>query len=206
MEASDVVPMFPTLLWKIQLAASRREAINAAVLRALAPLRGGLPPLSPGQGWQSEPALHRLPELADLVSSIHRATQGVLRFLKIGAETFEITGCWATVLAGGAQHRLHTHPNNFLSGIYYVRAPAGADTVNFHDPRAQTAVIRPPVTALTAENTDQVVVSVKSGTLLLFPSYLPHSVDATACDEERISVSFNIMFTAFTERLSTPLW
>ena len=67
-------------------------------------------------------------------------------------------------------------------------------------------VIRPPVMELTAENTDQVVVRVTNGTLLMFPSYLEHSVDANVSDEPRISISFNVMFSAFTEKLSKPLW
>ena len=46
---------------------------------------------------------------------------GVLRFLRIGTRELEITGCWATVLAPRASHKLHSHPNNFLSGVYYVR-------------------------------------------------------------------------------------
>jgi uncharacterized protein (TIGR02466 family) len=110
------------------------------------------------------------------------------------------------VLANGAEHRLHSHPNNYLSGVYYVRTQPGADTINFHDPRPQTGVIRPPVTALTVENTDQVVVRVADGTLLLFPSYLAHSVAASTGAGERVSISFNLMFPAFTENLSRPLW
>ncbi len=101
---------------------------------------------------------------------------------------------------------LATPPNNFLSGVYYVRTPKGADTINFHDPRSQTEIIRPPVTVLTAENTDQVVVRVKNGTILLFPSWLAHSVDANKSDGIRISVSFNVMFSAYAEKMSTPLW
>jgi ectoine hydroxylase-related dioxygenase (phytanoyl-CoA dioxygenase family) len=73
-------------------------------------------------------------------------------------------------------------------------------------PRRQAGVIRPPVVELTAENTDQVVVSVRSGTLLIFPSWLEHSVDANPNEAERISVSFNVMLSSFTEQLSQPLW
>ena len=47
---------------------------------------------------------------------------------------------------------------------------------------------------------------VKDGTMLVFPAYLQHSVDASASEDERISISFNIMFSAFTENLSKPLW
>ena len=101
---------------------------------------------------------------------------------------------------------MHQHPNNFLSGVYYVRTHPGADTINFHDPHNQSRVIRPPVVELTAENTDQVVVRVRDGTMLVLPAYLQHSVDASASDEERISISFNIMFSSFAENLSKPLW
>ena len=59
---------------------------------------------------------------------------------------------------------------------------------------------------LTAENTDQTVIRVRNGMLLLFPSYLQHSVDANTSDRERISISFNIMFSNFTQEMSQPLW
>jgi uncharacterized protein (TIGR02466 family) len=205
-ETSEVVPMFPTLLWKIRLKPDLRQQIEAKILGALEVLRRDLPKPEPGQGWQSEQALHQRGDFGDLVACVNDATRSVLRFLRIGYDAFEITGCWATVLAKGAAHRSHVHPNNFLSGVYYVRTHPGADTINFHDPRHQASVIRPPVVELTAENTDQVVVKVTDGTLLLFPAYLEHSVDATASDEERISVSFNVMFSSFTENLSKPLW
>ena len=87
-----------------------------------------------------------------------------------------------------------------------LRDAMGADALSFHDPRRQASVIRPPVVELTAENTDQVVVRVRDGMLLLFPSYLEHSVDANESNDERISISFNLMFPSFAQRLSKPLW
>ena len=92
------------------------------------------------------------------------------------------------------------------SGVYYVQTSPGADTIAFHDPRPQAGVVRPPVTELTRQNTDQVVVTVTNGTLLMFPSYLAHSVPPSESDQPRISVSFNLMFAAFAENLSKPLW
>jgi uncharacterized protein (TIGR02466 family) len=205
-ETSDVIPMFATLVWKVELEAQLREVICAQALGAIARLRRDLPPFAPGQGWQSGQSLHELDDFRDLVSCVHRVVPGILRFLRIGCDAYQVTACWATVLARGAAHKMHQHPNNFLSGVYYVRTRPGADTINFHDPRNQTGIIRPPVVELTAENTDQVVVRVKDGTMLVFPSYLQHSVDASASEEERISISFNIMFSSFTQNLSKPLW
>lgn len=204
--ASDVFPMFPTLVWKVQLKPELHAPMDASLLAVLEELRRDEAPLAAGQGWQSVQTLHRRDEFRELAACVESLAKGVLRFLRVGYDAFEITGCWANILAPGAEHRAHGHPNNFLSGVYYLRTHPGADTINFHDPRAQAAIIRPPVVALTAENTDQVVVSVRNGTLLMFPSYLQHSVDTNRSEQERVSISFNIMFSAFTENLSQPQW
>lgn len=204
LESSDVTPMFPTLVWRLQLKTAFHQPMDKRMLETLA--QQHLPRLAVGEGWQSGQDLHKLDEFRELMVCIEAGSRSVLRFLHIGYDAIEITACWANMLANSASHRIHTHPNNFLSGVYYLRTPAGADTINFHDPRPQAGIIRPPVTELTNENTDQVVVRVKNGTLLLFPAYLQHSVDANASDEPRISISFNVMFSAFTENLSKPLW
>ena len=79
-EASEVVPMFPTLLWKIRLKPELREGIDEKILGALEALRRGLPRLESGRGWQSEQALHEREEFGDLVACVNDATRSVLRF------------------------------------------------------------------------------------------------------------------------------
>src|SRR6202023_1957080 len=90
-EASDVIPMFPTLVWKIELEAQLRDALRSRVLAALAHQRRALPPLAPGQGWQSAQSLHELDDSRDLVSCVHRVVPGVLKFLKVGYDAYEVT-------------------------------------------------------------------------------------------------------------------
>jgi uncharacterized protein (TIGR02466 family) len=159
-----------------------------------------------GAAWQSGHQQHRKPELAELIAHIERAAREVLTFLKVADAPFHITGCWINVLEPGGTHAIHSHPNNFLSGVYYLRSQAGADTINFHDPRPQTSIIRPPITELSTYNTDQVVVPVSEGTLLVFPAWLPHSVSANTSAQARVSISFNIMFADYDETMSPPLW
>jgi len=205
-EAPEVVRLFPTFVWKCQLRPEVYRPINVAIVNRLDEMRRGLPQLSRGEPWQSGHGLHKLQELRGLVSCIEAAVDTVLTFLHVVNRDVSITGCWANVNAPGAVHRMHAHPNNFLSGVYYVQVQDGADTINFHDPRPQPAVIRPPVTELTAYNTDQVVTAVRIGTLIVFPAWLQHSVDANQSELTRISISFNVMFAAFAETIGQPLW
>ena len=115
-ENSDVVSLFPTLMWKIQLRAEVHEPIDASAFGLLHTLRQGHPELKYGESWQSGHALHRRGELRALCDCVSRALASVLRFLKIGEAAIEITGCWANLYAPGASHRAHSHPNNFLWG------------------------------------------------------------------------------------------
>ncbi len=62
------------------------------------------------------------------------------------------------------------------------------------------------MTELIPENTDQVVVKVANGTLLVFPSWLQHSVDANSSGGESLSVGFNIMLSSYAETMGRPLW
>ena len=148
-ETSDVLPMFPTLVWKFQLKSGVQGELNTSIVDALH--KRGTPELQPGESWQSDRSLETEEQIQPLMSCVEQAVKSVLRFLKIGQDDFTVTGCWATVNAPGTSHRVHTQPNNFLSGVYYVRIPAGADTINFHDPRKQSAVIRPRVNSKSTE-------------------------------------------------------
>ena len=206
MEDSDVLSIFTTCVWKVQLTSGFRQNVNSKILEVINEINPDLAKIPPGRSWQSGQDLHNREQLVDLISCIHSTAQTIVRFLNVRCDTIEITGCWVNINASGAAHPIHSHPNNFLSGIYYVSTHPGADSVNFHDPRPQTGIIRPPVTELTSQNTDQVVVTVSDGMLLMFPSYLAHSVAPNESDKLRISISFNMMFALYAERISKPLW
>jgi len=202
----DFIRLFPTFVCKSRLESPEHATVQRAILNTLSELRAGVADPSPGELWQSRHGLHALPELAPLVLHIRQRIEQVLAFLRIGNFAFEVTGLWANIAAPGGMVRMHCHPNNFLSGVYYVQVQPGADTINFHDPRPQAAIVRPPATELTPYNTDQVVVQVEEGTLLIFPAWLTHSVDANRSDRMRTSMSFNAMFTSYAESMGQPLW
>jgi len=110
------------------------------------------------------------------------------------------------VNAPGTGHRLHSHRNNFLSGAYYVQVQDGADTINFFDPKPQAGVMRPSATEPSEFNTEVAMVRVSAGSLILFPAWLQHAVDTNRSNQPRLSMSFNLMFPAFTEEMARPGW
>ena len=205
-QTSDVVRMFPTFVWKAALAPATYEPLNDSIMRTLAELGAPLADLKPGESWQSDHVLHELSDFGEVVDCINAAVECALAYLKVGHQGFKITGCWANANAPGAGHRVHNHPNNYLSGVYYVRTHEGADSISFLDPRPQTGIFRPPVTELTADNTEQVVLTIKDGMLLVFPAWLQHGVDPSRSDRLRVSLGFNVMFTDYAEGMARPSW
>jgi len=205
-DSTEIVPLFPTLVWKMQLSPDTYEPINDKIKAKLEELARHTPGLSTRGKLQTDQTLHQLPEFEDLREIIHMASASVLDFLKIVYDSLEITGCWANISPPGDGHKPHTHPNNYLSGVYYVQTQKGADTISFDDPRPQTNVIAPLTSEITDENAGQIHVTTRNGLLVLFPSWLQHQVPANRSNSARISIAFNIMFTRFGETMARPKW
>ena len=205
-ESTEIVPLFPTLVWKMQLSRDTYEPINAKIESKLMELAHATPELSTNGKLQTDQTLHHLPEFQDLNNIINGAATGVLDFLKIVYDSLELTGCWANISPPGDGHRPHTHPNNYLSGVYYVQTQEGANTISFDDPRPQTNIISPATSEITDENAGQIHITTREGLLVMFPSWLQHQVPRNKSQKARISIAFNIMFSQFGETMSQPKW
>jgi uncharacterized protein (TIGR02466 family) len=189
-------------VWATQLRADAYRPLNRAILERLEALR---PPSARGQ-WQTSQDLHRDPAFGGLVDIVLQTARGICDSLTLIYDDLAVTGCWANVSERGYPHRPHIHPNNFLSGSYYVRAAPGADAICFHDPRMQASMIVPPARDQNRVNSDLVTLDVQEGMLVLFPAWLQHSVPPNASGETRVSIAFNLMFPAFGTQMASPLW
>lgn len=204
---SQAHQLFPVFVWSQLLEDEIAEPLNAQLIEtAYAHKPADADGLPPGRGWQTRNDLQTLPELAQIVEIIHAGAQKVLEFLHARPSPIEITGMWLNVKPTGAGHPLHDHPNNYLGGVYYVKTPGGADSINFHDFRRDRFVIAPRYAKRVPQNSPIDRVTVRNGELIMFPAWLPHSVDSNPAGEERISLAFNIMFSDFTATLAKPNW
>jgi uncharacterized protein (TIGR02466 family) len=99
---------------------------------------------------------------------------------------------WAVSLRAGNSQGLHVHPGANISGVYYVAAPPstleiGKDDgkISFYDPRP-----RANMNQLSAQITRRREAPVP-GDMVLFPSWLEHSVAAFQGEGMRICIAFN---------------
>jgi hypothetical protein len=90
-------------------------------------------------------------------------------------------------------NRQHIHDDVF-SGIFYINAPKGSGNLSIVNPgmNCMWKGFSLPKTS-NQYNTDAVTFIPAEGNFLLWPSYLPHSVDTNDHDESRISIAFNIL-------------
>jgi hypothetical protein len=70
---SHPLRLFPTLVWRVELADDVRARVNASVVQAVGELRVSLPPLERGEGWQSQQDLHQSASFSELVGCIDAA-------------------------------------------------------------------------------------------------------------------------------------
>lgn len=206
LEAFSALPIFPTMVWASQLRPDAAGRINRAFMEKINAARQRQGGLAATGKWQTDQRLHTIPELAEFSELVLGLARHVLDKDSIRYRGLEITGCWANIGFEGSRHRPHAHPNNFFSGVYYVNAPTGGNTINFFDPRPQSGVIVPPAERTSPIVAQKMTLDVKTGTLIMFPSWLLHSVDENRSAEERVSVAFNVMFTPYVEDMSPPNW
>ena len=82
----------------------------------------------------------------------------------------------------------HNHPKCLFAGVYYMDAPRDCGRIILEAPYADT------VEYGAVENYfhTQYRIPVKKGLLLIFPSWIKHSVETSNSDQKRTSIAFNI--------------
>ena len=110
----------------------------------------------------------------------------------IKKQEVKITGMWAVINKKNSSNAMHIHSNNYISAAYYVKAPIDCGDIVFYDPKFAATYRYPKISKTNKLNSNIVSFQPKEGMLVLFPSYLQHSVNANKTNQERIVISFNI--------------
>lgn len=204
-ETTEVLPLFPTLVWRLRVDPDTARGLNEAVVRKADDLMGHLRDENPANFMQSHQKLHLDPDMQPLATVIQAGADEVLNFLALGRHPIEITGLWVNIGRPGAVHKAHRHPNNFFSGTYYARLPEGTGGIQFVEPRTQMGIVMPQPERLNKHNSGKITLPVQEGDLMLWMSWFEHAVPSNPSSEDRYTASFNLMFSNFTERHTAPI-
>ena len=146
------------------------------------------------KGWHSKDFNLNDKEPQNFISFILPAVEKVMIDMNWEKEkqTAKINNMWAIINTGGSANLRHQHGNSTISGAYYVRAPSNSGDIVFYDPRPAPVYSYPNSNNPNSLNAQVNSISPSEGALILFPSYLDHSVNSNESNEERIVISFNI--------------
>jgi uncharacterized protein (TIGR02466 family) len=117
-----------------------------------------------------------------------------------------VVTAWANINRAGDSNRPHGHAGAYWSGVYWVDDGGAAEDpelggqLEFSDPRGILPLMTAPhlrcaLDACAGDGAIQAVAP-QAGTMLLFPSWLTHSVTEYRGSRPRISVAFNFALTS----------
>ena len=102
---------------------------------------------------------------------------------------------WVNINHKGTWNRNHCHMDgtNFLSGVYYVTVPKGdCGELVFNDPKGVVANSAPD-TPYYKNSVITASFKPEENMLYYFPTWLEHEVGTNNTDEDRVSISFNLI-------------
>jgi uncharacterized protein (TIGR02466 family) len=204
----QIIPLFPTTLMKRRL--SDMEAHNLELASIILALEKRQPNATPGTstkgGFQTKEDLlssEHAQSLSISLIALKRQIQGAVQAyagilsrqecaLMPESMNFALWG-WGVILRAGNWQAHHVHPGANISGVYYVRAPAAAleegreeGKISFFDPRPRANMAQ-----LFTQKTRHTEAPVP-GDMVVFPSWLEHSVAPFDGEGERICIAFNV--------------
>ena len=192
---NNILKLFPQPIFKYQV--DNYKKINEELIKYIYGLHNndnvGVKK-SNINGWHSKPFDLKDDIPNKFYSHINNYIKDV--FNKYGWEYIDTkvvcTSMWAIINKKGNFNIEHTHPNNYLSAAYYVKAPKNCGNFKATNPNILNRHIRAKAEQANELNSNSASIKINEGDLIIFPAYLPHSVEENKSDEDRVIVSFNI--------------
>jgi uncharacterized protein (TIGR02466 family) len=186
---------FSTPIWTSKI--DNYENINEEMVHYITDLQNKDPQgiiKSNSKGWHSRDFNLKEEIPAKFISSISKNINTALNDMNwdLTSQFVKITNMWSIINKGGAWNQKHHHSNSDISAAYYVNAHDDCGDIVFYDPRP-ARVYKYPI-AKSPNKLNATINSVKpeNGLLVLFPSYLEHSVNPNNSNKKRVVISFNL--------------
>tara|TARA_R110002153_G_scaffold40359_2_gene115594 strand:- start:253 stop:876 length:624 start_codon:yes stop_codon:yes gene_type:complete len=103
---------------------------------------------------------------------------------------FKITQSWISCKQPRQSHDIHSHPNSVISGVFYFgETDTNTPDITFHKSQTSSFPFLRPKEIDTKYNNTEFKLGLNN--LILFPSYLKHSVSLNNSNLPRYSIAFN---------------
>ena len=129
-------------------------------------------------------------ELKNIRTFIEDSLHNFMHEILMYQDDLVITQSWLNKNPKGTSHHEHAHPNSLISGVWYPQVNEQTPPIHFTKPYYSSQIELAPK-QYNNYNSSTFLMPIDPGSLILFPSYLRHSVPPNQSDTERISISFN---------------
>jgi uncharacterized protein (TIGR02466 family) len=191
---------FPVPLMIVDVEPAIRDSIHAKVTAYLASenARRDVTP-APAESVETtyyKPSLSILADagLSELEAIVFRAGAEFIQGIGVTPFPLEMEHAWINVFRPGAQEAQHSHDGSLLSATYYVEAPENCGDFVVPDPIGARRSYRAftNTAGSTLFNMPDVSYKPQAGRMIMFESWLPHSIQCNKSDKVRISLAFNL--------------
>ena len=194
--SAQVLLLFPTPVLVLQV--EHAEALNARLAEAILNRMAADPGVvrSNRGGWHSKPDLFAWTGDAGqelLKHALDLANAHTVVPPSVGQISWKVDA-WANVNSAGDANSAHVHGGAYWSAVYYVQAEDRATgKLVLHDPRMPALRMHAPMLRLKDAGPELAAeLNPVAGQLIMFPSWLFHSVEPWSGESERISVALNM--------------
>ena len=196
----NIIPFFTTSVMQIQLDLDT-DKLTELAFQIQNKDKKGVQVTNKG-GWQSnnvvEEPHEELQKLKKKITQhLHDYHSEVFQGMKFKVNvTQSLANMWVNINEKYHYNEWHIHPFATLSGVYYIKHDGvkSGDILFKHPEHPQITALHwssKLVESYNATTASTVNIKPKSNMLLIFPSWLNHSVGVNLNDDPRISLSFN---------------
>lgn len=194
MKLEIVEKMFwPTYLWECPVKEIDNKSIKEYCLKTKE-TKPGINISNKG-GWHSKELITPLPlELKDFFQNVVSFSNEVLS-QSTGINNLILGNWWININGKHDYNIIHNHRNSILSGVYYVSVPESnmGNLILHRDDTSEYFLTSQIERQVNPFNSLSIECPVEESKLLLFPSWIKHSVERNESNKERISIAFNLV-------------
>lgn len=156
--------------------------------------------ISNRKGWQSNDSWFFEDFSKELNLYIHNMIEKIFydSFDHEAELSFTVGNCWININSLHSYNTVHTHPGCDFAGVLYLKVPENNNETPlvFCNKDSHSDVNTFAMYSLNLRNKYGLFAELNfepsEGTMVIFPSSLPHFVEPNQTEDERISVAFNI--------------